>query len=287
MTDSSLSLEHSIGLRHAIKASYHEILILLVTSTSAAACMVLDQNTPLFWQNLLGLCAWSVLLLFLMHESRQVQAQVLVAVAFATLGEYFASPFMGGYTYRLANVPAFVPPGHGMIYLTAVALGRSVFFQKYYQQLLRTAVVGGGLWVVWGLTLATQQDVLGAILFTVFLLFLWLGKSAPVYLGAFYITTYLEWVGTLAGTWSWAPIDPVTGLAQGNPPSGVAAWYCLVDAVALISAPLVISVLKLSRHWWLARMLIRLEGWGIKRIGFAIQTLRGLVDKVDARILAK
>lgn len=265
MTDTSLSLEQATSLRHAIKASYHELLILLVTSTSAAACMVLDQSTPIFWQNLLGLCAWSVLLLFLLYESRQVQAQVLVAVAFATLGEYFASPFWGSYTYRLANVPAFVPPGHGMIYLTAVALGRSVLLQQYYQLLLRVAVIGGSIWVVWGLTLAAQQDVLGAILFSVFLLFLWRGKSAPVYLGAFYITTYLEWVGTLAGTWSWAPIDPVTGLAQGNPPSGVAVWYCLVDAVALTSAPLLLSTLRLSRHWRLVKMLIRLEQWGIKR----------------------
>lgn len=263
MTDTSVGF---VALSHAIKASYHEMLILLVTAASAAACLVLDQDTPLLWQNFLGLCAWMVLLLFLIHESRQVQAQVLIAVAFATLGEYFASPFLGGYTYRLGNVPAFVPPGHGMIYLTAVALGRSVLFQRYRQPLLRTAVLGGVIWVIWGLTLAEQQDVLGALLFTVFLLFLWLGKSALVYLGAFYITTYLEWVGTLVGTWSWAPIDPVTGLAQGNPPSGVAAWYCLVDAVALSMAPLVITPLKFAKRWWLIRVLLRFESWVINRV---------------------
>ncbi len=263
MTDTSVGF---VALSHAIKASYHEMLILLVTAASAAACLVLDQDTPLLWQNFLGLCAWVVLLLFLIHESRQVQAQVLIAVAFATLGEYFASPFLGGYTYRLGNVPAFVPPGHGMIYLTAVALGRSVLFQRYRQPLLRTAVLGGVIWVIWGLTLAEQQDVLGALLFTVFLLFLWLGKSALVYLGAFYITTYLEWVGTLVGTWSWAPIDPVTGLAQGNPPSGVAAWYCLVDAVALSLAPLVITPLKFAKRWWLIRVLLRFESWAISRV---------------------
>ncbi|MGH8550116.1 MAG: hypothetical protein ACRERU_16235, partial [Methylococcales bacterium] len=43
-------------------------------------------------------------------------------------------------------------------------------------------------------------------------------------------------------TWSWVPIDPASGLAQGNPPSGVAAWYCLVDAVAIAGAPVV-------AHW--------------------------------------
>ena len=43
-------------------------------------------------------------------------------------------------------------------------------------------------------------------------------------------------VGTSAGTWAWAEIDPASKLPQGNPPSGVAAWYCLVDAVAIAGA---------------------------------------------------
>jgi hypothetical protein len=57
-----------------------------------------------------------------------------------------------------------------------------------------------------------------------------------VYLGAFFITSWLEIVGTSAGTWAWAEIDPASHLPQGNPPSGVAAWYCLVDAVAIAGA---------------------------------------------------
>jgi hypothetical protein len=69
-----------------------------------------------------------------------------------------------------------------------------------------------------------------------------------VYLAAFFITTWLELIGTAMGTWKWAAIDPVLGLPQGNPPSGVAAWYCLVDAVAIGGAPIVLkgstSVLK-------------------------------------------
>jgi hypothetical protein len=56
-----------------------------------------------------------------------------------------------------------------------------------------------------------------------------------VYLGAFFITTWLELVGTTAGTWAWAAVDPASGLTQGNPPSGVLAprknhyWYFVND----------------------------------------------------------
>lgn len=32
---------------------------------------------------------------------------------------------MGGYTYRFENVSAYVPPGHGMVYLAAIAIARS------------------------------------------------------------------------------------------------------------------------------------------------------------------
>lgn len=70
-----------------------------------------------------------------------------------------------------------------------------------------------------------------------------------VYLAAFFITTWLELIGTAAGTWKWAAIDPVLGLPQGNPPSGVAAWYCLVDAVAIGGAPPFLKLLKNTGEW--------------------------------------
>ena len=72
-----------------------------------------------------------------------------------------------------------------------------------------------------------------------------------VYLAAFFITTWLELIGTAVGTWRWAPIDPVLHLPQGNPPSGVAAWYCLVDAVAIGGAPIVFKLLKSGQQRFL------------------------------------
>jgi hypothetical protein len=70
-----------------------------------------------------------------------------------------------------------------------------------------------------------------------------------VYLAAFFITTWLELIGTAAGTWKWAAIEPVMSLSQGNPPSGVAAWYCLVDAVAIGSAPALLNGLRRGNEW--------------------------------------
>jgi hypothetical protein len=186
----------------------------------------------------------------LLGENREVRMQVAIAVVFATIGEHFASPFMGGYTYRFGNVPAYVPPGHGMVYLTAVALARSGLFLRYAREIATFVVIICGAWSLWGISgFAEQGDSVGALLFCVFLIYLFKGRSPMVYLAAFFITTWLELIGTAVGTWKWAAIDPVLKLPQGNPPSGVAAWYCLVDAVAIGGAPLLLKLIKNTRDW--------------------------------------
>ena len=197
-------------------------------------------------QNALGVCAWVFLIGWLLGETFEVRVQVGIAIIFATIGEHFASPYMGGYLYRFHNVPAYVPPGHGMVYLTAVALARSGLFQRHCQNIAKFVVTACGLWSLWGISgIPAQGDAVGAMLFCVFLIYLFKGRSPLVYLAAFFITTWLELIGTAVGTWHWVPIDPVLHWSQGNPPSGVAAWYCLVDAVALGGSAFVMNTTNL------------------------------------------
>jgi len=199
----------------------------------------------------LGAIALVSLIVMLLGESREVRTQVIVAVAFTTLGEYVASVYMGGYTYRFENVPAYVPLGHGMVYLTSIALARSGLFLRYARAIATSVIVLCGAWSIWGISgYAEQGDAGGALLFCAFLACLFKGRSPLVYLAAFFITTWLELVGTTAGAWKWAAVDPVFGLSQGNPPSGVAVWYCLVDAVALGGGPLLLSGVKYSSEWY-------------------------------------
>lgn len=243
----------------ASRNSYHDLLIAFVTASSAWACLFLDMDSSLFVQNFMGVVAWSVLLFFLLFETRQIQAQILVVVMFTTCGEYLSSVYLGGYTYRLSNVPAFVPPGHGLVYLTAVALGRSPLFTRYRKEVIYFAVISGSIWALWGYFYAPQKDTYGAILFSILLVVLYFGRNTMLYVGAYYITSYLEWVGTLVGTWQWAPIDPVFGIGQGNPPSGVATWYCVVDVVAITIGPILYAVINTVSHWPVLQKLAILE----------------------------
>ncbi|MEF3073483.1 hypothetical protein V2P20_00440 [Methylobacter sp. Wu1] len=238
-------LRHFPPVNGAYAHKKRDYFIAAFTFFCVAVCLTADANAALEKQNALGVCGWVFLTGLLLGENKEVRMQVIIAIIFATIGEHFASPFMGGYTYRFGNVPAYVPPGHGMVYLTAVALGRSGLFLIYAREIATFVVLVCGAWSAWGISgYAEQGDYVGALLFCVFLIYLFKGRSPMIYLAAFFITTWLEIIGTAVGTWKWAAIDPVLHLPQGNPPSGVAAWYCLVDAVAMGGAAPLLRALK-------------------------------------------
>jgi hypothetical protein len=235
--------EHQAKVTH----SKRDYFIAAFTFICVFIALTTDANALIEKQNALGVCAWVFLTGLLLGETAEVRVQVGIAIMFATLGEHFASPYMEGYIYRFHNVPAYVPPGHGMVYLTAVALARSGLFTAYGRQIAKFVILVCGLWSFWGISgIPDQGDAVGALLFSFFLLYLYKGRSPLVYVAAFFITTWLELIGTAAGTWRWSSIDPVLNLPQGNPPSGVAAWYCLVDAVALAGALPLMNALKIS-----------------------------------------
>lgn len=186
-------------------------------------------------QKILAIMIWTALILMLWGESKAVRMQVMLTLVFATMAELFASSYMGCYLYRFNNLPAYVPPGHGVIYLAIIALARSGFFQHYARKIALFTVIAGGLWSLWGAIFASREDVTGAILFCIFLVYLMKGRAPMIYLSAFFISTWLEIAGTFSGTWAWAEIDPVFGFTQANPPSGVAACYCFVDYLSIIT----------------------------------------------------
>ena len=191
-------------------------------------------------QVLLGVTTWLVLGALLRRESPLVRTQTLVVVGLATCVEYTFSPLLEAYVYRIGTVPFFVPPGHGLVYLAALALGRSALFAALRRPLVAGTVVVGGAWAGHGLV-AARPDVLGAFWFCCLLGFLAWGRSRLLYVGAFVVVSYLELVGTALGTWAWAPSDPVLGVvSQGNPPSGAAGGYGWFDLYALLLAPWVL-----------------------------------------------
>jgi len=204
----------------------------------------LPLDAELLRQLVLGVGTWLVLVLTLRRESGLVRASTLVVVVLATAVEYTFSPLLQAYVYRIGTVPLFVPPGHGLVYLAALSIGRSPGVRAHSRMAVGLTVAAGTAWSGYGLLLTGRPDALGAFWFACLVGFLCWGRNRLLYVGAFVVVSYLELVGTRLGTWAWAARDPVLGVVgQGNPPSGAAGGYGWFDLYAGLAAP---SLLALS-----------------------------------------
>ena len=211
-----------------------------------AALLALDHFASYPEQLILGAVTWIVLAAALSRVPVQRRAQALGVVAFATLGEVTGSLVWGVYTYRLHNLPLFVPPAHGLVYLTGFSLALAL--ERHVRALVLAAAAVASTWGLLGLTLLPRRDVAGAIGVPLLLLFLWRGRNRAIYAGVFLVVASLELYGTALGTWRWARALPGLGIPDGNPPSGVASGYVWFDVMALVTAPAVLGLVRRRRN---------------------------------------
>jgi hypothetical protein len=204
-----------------------------------AALLALDHFATYPEQLALGALTWCVLGGALCLAPPERRAQALGVVCFATIGEVTGSLIWGVYHYRLHNLPLFVPPAHGLVYLTGLSLATAA--RRHARALVATAAVGAATWGLLGLTLLPRRDLAGAFGVPLLLLFLWRGRNRAIYAGVFLVVATLELYGTAIGTWRWAHDLPGLGIPDGNPPSGVASGYVWFDVMALLVAPMISS----------------------------------------------
>jgi hypothetical protein len=198
-----------------------------------AVLLAVDTQVGLGAQIGLGVLTFAVLAAALIPLAPLARAQALGVVVFATVGEVTGSLVWGVYHYRLHNLPLFIPPAHGLVYLSGVALSRSLRSRA----VVWAAAVGAATWGIAGLLLLPRLDVAGALGVPLLLVFLWRSRSRATYAGVFLVVAALELYGTSVGTWRWATTLPGLGIADGNPPSGVASGYVWFDVMALLIAP--------------------------------------------------
>jgi len=216
-----------------------------------AALLALDHYASYPEQLALGVVTWLVLGVALLRVPLERKAQTLGVVAFATIGEVTGSLIWGVYHYRRHNLPLFVPPAHGLVYLTGLSLALAL--RKHARGLVVTAAVIAATWGLLGLTVLPRRDVAGAIGVPLLLLFLWRGRNRTVYAAVFLVVAALELYGTALGTWRWERTLPGLGIPDGNPPSGVASGYVWFDVMALLVAPAVVDALMRTRRAWRTR----------------------------------
>jgi hypothetical protein len=205
-----------------------------------ALLLAVDTQVGFHGQLLLGGLTWLVLLAALRPLPALARAQALGVVVFATVGEVTGSLLWGVYHYRLHNLPLFIPPAHGLVYLSGLALAGLMRTRP----LVLAAAVGAIGWGLAGLTVLPRLDVAGAIGVPLLCVFLWRSRSRAIYAGVFLVVGALELYGTSIGTWRWASQLPGLGIPDGNPPSGVASGYVWFDVMAMLVAPYLVALLR-------------------------------------------
>jgi hypothetical protein len=211
-----------------------------------AALLALDHYASYHEQLALGALTWCVLFGALRLAPLERRAQALGVVCFATIGEVTGSLIWGVYRYRLHNLPLFVPPAHGLVYLTGLSLATAL--RDRVRALVATAAVAAATWGLLGLTVLPRRDVAGAFGVPLLLFFLWRGRNRAIYAGVFLVVATLELYGTAIGTWRWAHDLPGLGIPDGNPPSGVASGYVWFDVMALLVAPFLLRLATMRRR---------------------------------------
>jgi hypothetical protein len=211
-----------------------------------ATVLWVDRYVDLRGQLVLGGVTWIVLVLAARPLPVERRAQVAVVICAATLAEVTGSIVWGVYSYRLHNLPTFVPPAHGLVFMAGVALSDA--FRRQACALVWVAAVGATLWGVLGLTALPRTDAAGALGVPLLLAFLWRSPGRAAYAGVFLIVAALELYGTAIGTWRWAAELPGLGIPDGNPPSGVASGYVWFDVMALLLAPRLLQLVTAARQ---------------------------------------
>jgi hypothetical protein len=202
-----------------------------------AGFLALDHFSTPDEQLLLGAATWLILIASCAPLNRQDRARALLVVVVATCAEVLGSIVLGAYTYRLDNLPAFVPPGHGLVYLAGLRISQSAHVRRHPRAFVGAVITMVAAWGLAGLVLLGRTDELGAVTGALLIYVLLRGGNRTLYAGVFLVVGFLEIYGTSIGAWHWATTAPGTPLLAGNPPSGIASIYVLFDIAAIALAP--------------------------------------------------
>lgn len=204
-----------------------------------------DMWTDIVGQVVVSAGVWAVLFFLLGRVERELRCALMACLVIATAGELFLSLVWGLYTYRLGNIPLFVPPGHVMLLLLGFSLARQL-----PDAAARAIIVCVGAYSL--AAAAAGVDTLG---FALFVLLAATSFAMPaqrrLYASTLVLSLALELYGTWLGNWTWAREVPGTplGLVTTNPPVAAGAFYCALDA--LVAAASLSWVPRLSA--WAAR----------------------------------
>jgi hypothetical protein len=161
---------------------------------------------------------------------KRVQELMMYAVIIGFLGEYLFSKYLGMYTYRLGNIPLYVPFGHAVLFARVFRFSKVSLVRKYHKSIEQ--IFGSIIILFASIYLLFFADVFGFVMTICVFLLLWKRPKDRLFFFTMYLlVAILEIGGTAFGCWKWPNIafGMFKFLPSNNPPSGISLFYFLLD----------------------------------------------------------
>ena len=161
---------------------------------------------------------------------KRVQELMMYAVILGFLGEYLFSRYLGMYTYRLGNIPLYVPFGHAVLFARIFRFSKVSLVRKYHKSIEQ--FFGSLIILFASIYLLFFGDVFGFVMTLFVFLLLWKRPKDRLFFYTMYLlVAILEIGGTAFGCWKWpnTAFGIFDFLPSNNPPSGISLFYFLLD----------------------------------------------------------
>jgi len=181
-------------------------------------------------QLMLNILMGLAFLAMLYRANSRARKLMVIGVVLGFIGEHFFSRVLGMYTYRLDNVPLYVPFGHGVLYARIFRFSKASLVKKYHKQI--ESFLSILMIIVAAIYMLFFNDLFGFIMTVVVFLILWKRPKDRLFFFSMYmLVVVLEIGGTAFGAWKWpnTAFGIFEFLPSNNPPSGISLFYFLLD----------------------------------------------------------
>ena len=186
--------------------------------------LIVDRYGGLAGQLAVGAWSWTLLFRLIATSPSQWRMLLYACLVWATAGEIFLSLVWGLYTYRLGNIPFFIPPGH--VFLFWLGLVYAPRLSRLFVNAVPVAALGYAVFA-----LSSGFDTISIPLTGLFIL-CWLQPDGRrLYSLMLVISLALEMYGTWFGNWVWRADVPYFDLSSNNPPIAAGSFYCMLDVL--------------------------------------------------------
>ena len=169
---------------------------------------------------------------FLLYKRsvKRTRELMIYAVIIGFAGEYLFSIVLDMYTYRLSNLPLYIPFGHAAVYARTYTFSKASIIKKHQNKIVKLLTLVISIFTLF--YLIVFNDIFGFIMtIFVFLILIKRQKDQLFFLTMYIVVAVLEIGGTAYEVWSWP--DTAFGffplLKSHNPPSGISLFYFLLD----------------------------------------------------------